>query len=1360
MCIRDRRERERESIHLSISPCSRFNYTITSGNEDGFFALDPLTGRLSLLTPLDANLHDYFLLTIVAQNSMYSCHRGRVKIKIIVVRDGIDFPDLQPVSVPENADIGTPVTQVQALGDNGTITYTIIGGNIGGAFEINSTTGVISVASLLDFETLPSYVLTIRGTNSITGSFETATQQVNVEDVNEVPFFTDLCAQLGSCIFSVRENDSVGVLIDTLTGSDPDRPDTLNGMLAFSIENMGGFLPFSLSQNDSQVEIRTAAVLDHEQQSIYEFIARVNDRGTPSLFAEVPVTVNVTDINDNAPVFVQAPLLLSTSEATSSGTVIGEYFATDSDSGEFGTVIYTISSSTDPLPFVIDSQTGELIVSDALDFEEESLYSINVTASNPDGTQSATTMAFIKIIDENDNPPIFNDTIYFGNVTEHTVDGEAVVTVIATDADSGDNGRVVFSIVAGNRFNLLAVDTVEGGFGVVRTAANADINREEIALFNLTIRANDLGSPQMEDFAQVVIRVNDINDNAPVFLPDFYIASIREDITPPLNVLSVFAVDLDQSGTPNSQIDYEITSGNIGNVFALNQTDNNNVNLLLIGSLDFETQPGYQLIITASDRGNPQMTGTADVTITVLDVNVEPPVVSGNQTVSLSELTPTGTPIARVNATDLDSPQITFTIVAVVAEGPNGNDALGVFSIDALGVIRLDEGLDFEESLSYSIEITVTDGMLSSTTTVLINVQDENEFAPVFDELQPLQVREELPPGTTVGTVVATDADRDSIVSYSIIMGVSSSLFTINSQTGVITTNQTLDREELGSTFIITVRAMDSGMPSRFTTAEIMIVLEDVNDNAPVFDMVSDGLQLFVFEERSAGMLVVNAFARDLDLGANGEVSYSLEVLNIAQGSVPPFQINPQNGEVTTTRPLDRETVDSYTVVVRAFDGGMPSLSTNATLNITVRDENDNAPIFFLPSYEISVFENANFPQQLLQVEASDADVGSSAQITYSIQQAIPPDSASLFSIDPINGTISLVGMLDFETRISHTLIVAAEDSVNSNTTEVLINVINVDETPPEFVDQCTISIPETVPAGTPITQCTARDFDDTVNRFRAADRYEILSGNINNTFTIANDGTVTLSRSVDHETTPFFMILIQAFDRVGLTNTTFLLVTITDVNDNEPVFQNIPTTRTITQSELQSQETNFFTVQATDADSDLNSELVYSLVANILNDTVTELTITASDQGSPAMSSTALLTYQFEVPCMLQTHSINSSGGQVISQLLCDVSISPQSNDLTLGQDLQLMCNVLRNVDATFEFLHNGSLVTSAISLAPTDTAGLFPINSSTFQDAGEYACKVTAPTVGSLQSNNAVVRIQGRHIHVDIITIDVCLR
>ena len=1312
------------------------------------------------MSPLNAILHSYFLLTIIAQNSAFSCHRGRVKIRIIVIRTGTNFPDLQAVSVPEDAEISSPVTQVQVLDDDGTIAYAIVDGNTGDAFAVNESTGEIVVFSPLDFESLSSYTLTIRGTSTVTGGSATTTLQVNVLDVNEVPFFADSCAQsMGTCVFSVNENQTTGILVGTLIGDDPDRPDVPNGMLTFTIQNSGGFVPFNLVRNGRQVDIRTSTVLDHEDQTSYSFVIRVNDGGIPSLFAEVPVTIDVINIDDNAPVFVQAPLFLAISEATSNGTVIAIYTATDADSVPFGDVVYSISSSTVPLPFDINPQSGELSVDAMLDFEQVALYVVNVTASDPDGLQSTTVTTFISLQDENDNPLIFSSAIFSGNVTEHSPGGSVILTVTASDADSGDNGQIVFSILAGNFFNLLAIDTIGDGIGVISVAASADINREVIDRFNLTIRANDLGSPQMEAFAQVVIVVDDINDNSPVFLPRSYRATVREDARPFSIIQTVFAIDVDQPGTPNSEIDYEIVAGNIGNVFGLNRTGDS-ADVQVIGLLDFETQPFYRLIIAAFDRGTPRLNGTAEVFITVTDVDVEPPVVFGNETLSLSELTPIGTQIAIVNATDFNNiTQVMFSIVSVMDEGTGGN-ALAMFSIDSQGVVRLEQLLNFEQSLSFKIQILMTDGFRSSMIKLFINVVNENEFPPVFNVTQePFRVLEELPLGAFVGTVVATDEDRNSSVSYSIVMsGPTSLLFSIDSQTGTITTAVVLDREELvqrdlflpssGSTASVTVQAVDDGIPTRFTSEEVAIFLEDINDNAPIFDAIVDGFQVSISEGRPARSLVVNAIARDLDLGINGEVSYNLEVVNLTPGSQPPFEIDPLSGVVTTTMPLDRETVDSYMIFIQAFDGGEPSLSSGVTVNINVSNVNDNAPIFARPIYEVSIVENAPFPQQLLQVQAVDADLGSNAVVSYSIQEAIPTDSTNLFTIDRNNGTIFLVGLLDFESRALHRLIVAADDGVNSNTTEVIISVVNVDESPPFFTEvPCTVTFSEITPPRAVVTVCQADDEDDTTNVFEVPRRFEIVSGNTNDTFSIDIGGIIFLERNVDREVTPFFNITLRTFDAGGLSGTTQLLVTITDINDNAPVFVNISETLVITRADIQSQTTNFFTVLATDADAGANASVTYSLLSDRINDTITEFTINATDQGSPVMSAIAILTYQFEVPCMLQEHSINITSGEIISQLLCRVSIEPPSNNLTLGLDLQLMCVVLRNVDVTFEFLHNGSLVMSAAPLAPSEAVGVFLINGSSFQDAGEYACKVTAPPVGSLQSNNAVVRIQGTY-------------
>ena len=403
----------------------------------------------------------------------------------------------------------------------------------------------------------------------------------------------------------------------------------------------------------------------------------------------------------------------------------------------------------------------------------------------------------------------------------------------------------------------------------------------------------------------------------------------------------------------------------------------------------------------------------------------------------------------------------------------------------------------------------------------------------------------------------------------------------------------------------------------------------------------------------------------------------------------------------------------------------------------------DQNGIFFEHNDKIIVFDNATIPQQLLEVHAVHEDLGNNAAITYHINATVPADSADLFSINRHNGTISLIDNLDYESRASHKLIIEATDGVNFNTTVVIISVADA-KTPPEFPRVCNVSIPDDLSPGMEITQCVA----DAGNEHHVAERYELVSGNIGGKFSINNNGAVYLKGNVDHEDVPFYNITVRAFDRAGLFDTTQLLVTVNHVDRNRLIFQ---VTRIITRAEIRSQKKSFFTAQALHSDIGVTVDVSYSLVSKTINDSMTELIITASDEGSRNLSNTMLLMYQFEVPCMLQEHTINATTGEVISDLLCNVSILPQHNHLTYGlDDLRLKCTVLGNVntEATYEFVHNGSIANPAAPLNPIQATGILSTNHTTYQEAGEYSCKVTAPALGTLQSNTTTVRIQGTHI------------
>ena len=1311
-----------------------------------------MDGILKLLIPLDAGLYDHFLLTIVAQNSEFSCHRGRVKIKIIIIRRNIDIPALVPVSVSEDSEIGTEIGRVEATGGDEGLIYSIASGDPDNVFAINSTIGVISLASALNFEEQDTYNLTIVVTAGQTSNSGSTFLVVNVLDVNEQPFFANLCAQmeLDGCRFTVLENQPNGTEVDALIGGDPDLPSLPNGQFTFEFVGTSPF-EFILIQNGSRALIVTGETFDREQMDTFDFQVRIMDAGTPPLSDIITVTVIISDLNDNIPQFVQAPPLRSIRESVSIGTIVIQYIAIDDDIGVNADITYDlISVSNDDNPFTIDPVSGVVRVNRSLDFEDVQVYILEVTASNPDGLNSSVT-TIISVIDVNDNAPVFSRDVYEGSVEEGTLPGTPLIPVLAADADSGLNGRLNFSIEEGNFNDSLQIATVSNSIGVISVVGSID--REQIDEFNLTIRAVDFGSPRMSSFAIVILNVTDINDNRPIFTRERYEAVVRED-APPMDILTISAFDLDQPSTPNSILSFMLDPAtNIGGVFNLSQASNNMVTLSLVRQLNFEDRNSYELRVVVSDQGRPPLTNEAIVLVNVTDANEFRPIVSENQTVDVSEDAITGTVIAQFNVTDLDSMELNFTIVSV--EGGGAMDTLGrLFRLDSEGIITLNQSLDFEIISSYRITVIVTDGELSTTTFLIVNVIDENEFNPDIDP-SVFDISEEEDSGSFVGMVVASDNDTGSPQTFTFFLipdSVVSTLFRINPQTGEIFTTEVLDREGLveqdlflpssNSTEFIRIEVTDSGVPPRSSIGSVGVVLKDINDNPPIFQGFNS--LTVVPENETAGQLVANLMATDRDLGANGTVEFSITVL---EGVDNPFVID-DNNAVRTSVVLDSEVISLYVTTITAMDGGQLSLSTEVTLLVNILDRNDNAPVFSQEFYEVDVPENVVPRSTISRVEATDIDIGLlNSRIEYSIQSSSPPTSINLFNILNPGGFITVQNMLDFETTQIHNLTIIARDQGSPQMAAiamVTIRVTNVDEIPPRFLEGCSDDltiIEESINLiGQPIRQCIAGDIDEmTGEKLIGANlTYEIISGNINDTFRIGMEGTVFLEQNIDREVLDFYSIVLQVTDDAGLSNTAVLNIDILDINDNIPDILNASSDINVTVADIQDGRSTFFTVQAIDRDAGMNAELLFSIehieVAN--NGRSTVLTVLVLDRGTQPQNNSATITLVFQTPCFLQDHVINATNGILTSSLLCDVNLEPMNPNVTIGDPLTLSCSAVSNIPVLFEFHHNNSAVMA--------TEGSLFISAVSFQSAGEYVCIGTS-AIGNLQSANNIVRIHG---------------
>ena len=1275
-----------------------------------------------------------------AQNVRAECQRSRIRIHIRVISNRISFNNLPPQQVPESAASGTVVVGVVATGGAGNIRYSFVSGNANNAFSIGANSGIVRVNGQLDFETTPNYAIVVRAQSTGTGVSGEITLSITVTDVNEPHVFTTPCALTPvGCQFNIDEN-LLPTLLGTVEASDPDQPSSPNGMLSYRFNTQD--FPFSVSSSGA---IRSTQSLDREERDSYALVLIVRDGcvGNCSIEIRTNIRIIVNDINDNNPLFTSAPATVEVSEDAPDNLAVAEYIATDADIGQNAEIEFSLSPTN--VPFTL-SVNGILSLTGDIDFEMRQSYMIMVTASNPGSTRSNTTNTVIQILNVNDNSPIFEGDPFSANVTENSNDRTSVLTVTANDADLGVFGDVRYFIVGGNFNSSFSIDSVSG-----QILVQNNIDREAITSFDLEVKAQDLGMPlQRSARTTVSITVLDVNDNRPIFRPSTYSVQLREDLPVGHDVVQVFASDLDQPNTPNSRIIYSIASGNGEEKFRINSSSGE---IKIRSGLDFETTPSFILTISARDGGSPIKMGSAKVNITVINVNEDPPQLMGDQVVEVSELLPVNTVVAVFQALDPDQMQVTFNITS-------GNEERK-FSIGLRnGTITLIASLDYETTTGYLLGITASDGQRTAMASLNVTVLDENEFAPDFVSPNLFIIREEERAGVTVETVRATDGDRDSIVTYSFpLQDRVTDYFNLDAQTGVITTSSVLDREQLTQIFTppssiatIVIAAEDNGSPSKITFKDHFITLLDINDNNPVFS--DSEYTNSLSENLPSGQIVFEPEATDADLGTNAVVRYSF-ILNNNLGMTNPFQIDAVTGVITTLEPLDCELQPFYTFTISAEDMGTPITLISSVLgNLSIIDENDNSPIFNASVYRRTISEGVNQRTPIVTVLATDADKGLNGQVEYSVvnpRVTISTESSeiiTIFQIDINTGLLINANLFDFESASQINLTVFANDRGvprRSARALVIIDILNVDELAPFFLGNCDAFIREDAPIGTRVTQCMAEDIDTVATEGQFPIIYSLETGNL--FFRINPDtGEITTAASLDRETDGAFGLSVVATDLAGLFARRQVVIRLIDINDNPPEFLNVPYNFQFTDSTVLSQTQPFLAVSAVDPDLLENGTFLFDLGRTFqLNTTETRVEVIAYDMGTPQMNSTINISVSFQSPCELQTYSITPSEGQVSARLLCSVALSPPSSlPIVLGGTNTLTCTIIHNGEVTYQWLQNGSIITSPRSIPVGTTSVNFLLTGIVFEDAGDYSCKPTSPA-GSLQTPITTASIQG---------------
>ncbi|XP_059102384.1 protocadherin-3-like [Peromyscus eremicus] len=398
--------------------------------------------------------------------------------------------------------------------------------------------------------------------------------------------------------------------------------------------------------------------LDREEEPELTLTLTAVDGGSPPRSGTTAVRIEVVDINDNTPQFVQSLYEVQVPENSPLSALIVTVSARDLDVGPYGSVAYSLfQGDAASQPFVIDEITGEIRLSDELDFEVNSHYNIEITATDGGGLSGKCTVS-VQVLDVNDNAPELTIRKLTIPIPENSP--ETVVAVFSvSDSDSGDNGRMVCSIL--NHFPFLLKSTFKNYYTLV---TEGPLDRESRAEYNITITVTDMGTPRLTTQHTITVQVSDVNDNAPAFTQTSYTLFVQENNSPALHIGTISATDSD-SGS-NAHITYSLlpTQDPQLALASLVSINADNGQLFALRALDYEDLQTFEFQVGATDQGSPALSSQALVRVLVLDANDNAPFVLyplQNASAPCTELLPRaaepGYLVTKVVAVDHDSGQ-------------------------------------------------------------------------------------------------------------------------------------------------------------------------------------------------------------------------------------------------------------------------------------------------------------------------------------------------------------------------------------------------------------------------------------------------------------------------------------------------------------------------------------------------------------------------------------------------------------------------------------------------------------------------------------------------------------------------------
>ncbi|GAB1602787.1 cadherin-87A-like isoform X1, partial [Argonauta hians] len=1032
---------------------------------------------------------------------------------------------------------------------------------------VSSTTsweGQIILAKPLNYKTKKSYQVPLLANDG--KNFQTQSVEIQVIDLPDSPpyFVRDLPE-------SVFEGNQIGRNITRVIAKDSDtnpsreiRYEIANATLDyFKIDPVTGIITNKviLDREDPNLPLGYIEIPLKAREVISKNPLVLGN--SPSTTATTSIKINILDINDNPPVFM-SNYTARVPEDIMSGGVVPQLLMTVNDKDSRSNANYSFQVEKYADVFVVYPEYREGLSDVGLKVKNSSLidyetgprvYNFQIIAKEINTVEqySGSTYVTIYVQDANDNAPRVNTEVLTATVPEDAKPG-----FTAVDDDSGDFGTngIRYISLKGIGEQLFSLDPITGIITLKECPTpgkspclDYEVNKQYDLTVVIVDNRNNRNNAQMTR-VDLKLNVTDANDNGPTFSAPQYLGTIFEgkrNINN--NILFNQVSDPDSVGT----LIFSIKRQEVNGLFVIDQTSGKLTATRPVTLVDGTGDSFYNIEVEVSDG---IQLATTKVKIEIIDINNHRPTFSQTSYKKcISEQFSGGGSVMQVQAKDLDKPgssnsKITYSIV-------QGGE--GLFFIESNGVIRSSfrANFDYETKKEYNLLVMAKDSgfpPLNDTTSVTICINDFNDVIPYLDPpTSRVNIKETIAIGQEIIQLKAYDSDTSAKLQYSFAEPSNAinpngltvdktkndytSLFRMDPNNGKIFTAKVLNRDQV-SLITHTIQVVDTAAIDQTGTGTIIINILDVNKIPPRFippwTPASPFYNVTLNEEQSIGSSVITLNAIDDD--------GSIEGYKLAETK---GYVAADKGVVIVKKRIDFETIENFSFLAYAWDNVEPKMTATATVFVTIKNINDNNPLFLAPIYSFTIEENSRPGQQVGVVSATDLDKGVYGAVRYRID-----DPTNSFLVNATTGEIKVKNSaaLDREKQEEIIVQVTAYDSPidqsvrRESTVPVYITLQDQNDNPPVFLKKYySETVEEGVPIGTIVFEVAATDSD--IGEYGRV-IYRKLKEDPNDLFSVSASGAISVRNTLINRSGQYsFLVIAYSGQLSSVTNVTIAVV-------------------------------------------------------------------------------------------------------------------------------------------------------------------------------------------------------------------------